>query len=71
MDNRFENDNVNKSRLVRKNLQSQSEIAHRERKEKESKRLSESIDKHFRTTFIGALSAFEKEFGDDWGGGYF
>jgi hypothetical protein len=31
------------------------------------KRLSKSIEKKFKTTFIGALSFFEELFGDEWG----
>lgn len=36
-------------------------------KEKSADQLSRSMDKKFRTTFIGALSAFEKAFGYLWG----
>jgi hypothetical protein len=39
------------------------------RKQREAKRLADSIDKHFRTTFIGALSAFENDFSSLWGAG--
>lgn len=53
-------DNVSKMRRVRRDEQVEIE---RNEKEKEFKRLSDSIDKHFKTTFIGALSAIEMEFG--------
>lgn len=64
MDNRYSgSDNASKMRRVRRDLKVENERSEAERKEKESRRLVDSIDKHFKTTFIGALSAFENEFG--------
>jgi hypothetical protein len=70
IDRRYDgDDNASKMRRTRRDLKIQAERSEAERKEKESKRLSDSIDKHFKTTFIGALSAFEKEFGGVWADG--
>jgi hypothetical protein len=35
--------------------------------ERSAERLRNSIERHFRTTFIGALSAFEDAYGWQWG----
>lgn len=45
------------------------ENTNKQYKEDSENRLKESIERKFRTTFIGALSAFEEEFGYLWGRG--
>jgi hypothetical protein len=60
------NDNVRRTREIRCSRKEQEELV---RKEKEAQRLSRSIDKHFDTTYIGALHAVEKMFGPLWANG--
>src|SRR5687767_633905 len=60
------NSNLRKTEQLRRELREKNEGL---RKERETKRLMDSIEKHFKTTFIGALNAVEKEFGLLWGAG--
>lgn len=61
---------------VEKNFREVTKLRHavkennkQERQELSEGCLKESIERKFRTTFIGALSAFEEEFGYLWGRG--
>jgi hypothetical protein len=47
--------------------QERQEQRHTEQQLRSLERLNKSIETKFRTTFIGALSAFEEEFGYEWG----
>lgn len=41
---------------------------HEEKERRSKERLISNIQKRFKTTFVGAISAFEEAFGERWGG---
>lgn len=58
--------NLRRTKQLRQNEKERAEVF---RKEQEADRLSRSIDRHFNTTYIGALHAVEKQFSALWADG--
>lgn len=54
---------------IRRNKEEMQRLTEQNEGENLKRKLSQSIEKHFRTTMIGALADMEKEFGVYWGHG--